>query len=108
MIKRISLVRRREGMSAAEFTEHWLGEHAAIIRDMPGLRGYRLDIVESWQGDPEPWDGIGELWFDSRADLEAAFAAVADVLAADRAKFVSHTSAAYVQEHVIVREPASP
>lgn len=107
MIKRMSLVRRKEGMSVAEFTERWLGEHAALIREMPGLRGYRLDVVESWQGEPEPWDGIGELWFDSREDLEAAFASMADELAANRATFLSHASAAWVQEHVIVREPAA-
>lgn len=108
MIKRISLVRRKEGMSLEEFTEHWLGEHADLIRRMPGLRGYRVDVIRSWQAEPEPWDGIGELWFDSREDLDAGFAALAGELAANRDTFLSHSSAAIVDEHVIIREPATP
>ena len=108
MIKRISLVRRREGMSIDEFAEAWLGEHAEIIRRMPGLRGYRVDLVRSWLGEPEPWDGGGELWIDSRADHDAGFAAMADELAANRATFLSHSSAAIVEEHVLIREPSAP
>ena len=108
MIKRISLVRRKEGMSVDEFTERWLGEHADLIRRMPGLRGYRVDVIRSWQADAEPWDGIGELWFDSEEDLAAGFAALSEELAANRASFLSHTSAAIVDEHVIIREPATP
>lgn len=108
MIKRISLVRRKEGMSLEDFTAAWLGEHADLILRMPRLRGYRVDVIRSWQADPEPWDGIGELWFDSREDLEEAFASLADELAANRSSFLSHTSAAIVDEHVIIREPAAP
>jgi uncharacterized protein (TIGR02118 family) len=104
MIKRVSLVRRREDLSREAFVEHWLGPHAEIIRRMPGLRGYRVDVIRSWVGDAEPWDGVGELWFETREDLDTAFAAVADELAADRASFLAESRAAIVEEHVILRE----
>ena len=39
MIKRVSLVRRKEGMSREDFLAHWMGPHAEIVRHLPGLRG---------------------------------------------------------------------
>ena len=32
MIKRVSLVRRKEGMSREDFLAHWMGPHAEIVR----------------------------------------------------------------------------
>jgi uncharacterized protein (TIGR02118 family) len=104
VIKRISLVRRKDGLSVEAFVEHWLGPHAEIIRTMPGLRGYRVDVITDWLGDEERWDGVGELWFDTREDLDAAFAAVADELAADRASFLAEARTAIVEEHVLIPE----
>ena len=69
MIKRVSLVRRREGMSRDEFLAHWTGPHADIVCQLPGLRGLRFGIVEAWTPTEAAWDGVGEVWFDS---IEAA------------------------------------
>jgi uncharacterized protein (TIGR02118 family) len=74
MIKRVSLVRRRDGMSREEFLAHWLGPHADIVRQLPGLRGLRFGIVQRWTPDDAAWDGVGELWFDSVEAADAAFA----------------------------------
>ena len=48
MIKRISLVRRKPGMSHEEFLAHWMGPHADIVRGFPGLRGLRFGAVTRW------------------------------------------------------------
>lgn len=45
MIKRVSLVRRRDGMSREEFVAHWTGAHTEIVRQLPGLRGLRYGVV---------------------------------------------------------------
>ena len=48
MIKRVSLVRRREGLTHEEFVAHWTGPHAAIVRELPGVRGLRFGDVQAW------------------------------------------------------------
>lgn len=103
MIKRISLVARKPGLSVAEFERHWMGPHAAIVRQMPGLRGFTLNMIHEGDGERE-WDGIGELWFDSVADAQAAFAGepIAGLLAADRPKFLGRSQVFFATEHVVI------
>jgi uncharacterized protein (TIGR02118 family) len=102
MIKRISLVARKEGMSPEAFRQHWMGPHAAIVRQLQNLRGLRFNpIIDSATSE---WDGIGELWFDSVADAEAAFKAepVRSLLAEDRTKFLGRNQVYFVTEHTVI------
>ena len=48
MIKRISFIRRKQGMSEEDFFAHWSGPHADIVRQMPDVRGLRFGRVQSW------------------------------------------------------------
>ena len=109
MIKRISLVARKPGMTIEEFERHWTGPHSEIVRQMQGLRGMRLNLIEDTEGERE-WDGIGELWFDSIEDARAAFAAepVRGLLAEDRPKFLGKAQVYYVSEHVVVPPSSEP
>lgn len=108
MIKRVSLVRRLPGLSRDEFISHWSGPHVEIVRDLPGLRGLRLGVVSSWTPEEAAWDGIGELWFDSRDAAERAFATepFASRLAADRKLFLGEAQIAFVEELTVVPPPA--
>ena len=72
MLKRISLVWKRAGLSDAAFRRIWLGEHAQLARRLEGLRGYSIAFPES--EDPAMPDGIATTLFDSRAACERAFA----------------------------------
>jgi uncharacterized protein (TIGR02118 family) len=108
VIKRITLVRRREGMSREEFARHWTTTHAALALRLPGLRGYRIDVVERWVDEAQPWDGIGEVWFDSEEAMDAAFASLADEFAADRELFIGASARVIVDEHVLLPEQAPP
>ena len=72
MIKRISLIRRKPGMTPEEFWEHYTGPHAAIAQKMPGVCKMALSRVVGSQ--PVEWDAVGELWFDDAAAVEKAFA----------------------------------
>ena len=107
MIKRVSLVRRKEGMTRDEFLAHWMGPHAEIVRQLPGLRGLRFGVVQSWTPEEDGWDGVGEIWFDSVAAAEAAFASepVRSLLVEDRASFLGSAQACFVEEHTVVRPP---
>lgn len=66
-------LRKKEGMSTEEFQRYWMEEHAPIARDgYPGLKGYVVNVVTRVpQGQEAPYDGIAELWWDSREDFSA-------------------------------------
>ena len=110
VIKRVSLVRRKEGMPRGEFLAHWMGPHAEIVRAMPGVRGLRFGVVTQWSPPREAWDGVGEVWFDSIEAAEAAFAAEPhrSLLAADRASFLGAAQSCFVEEHTVIAPPAPP
>jgi uncharacterized protein (TIGR02118 family) len=71
MIKMVDLLVRKEGTTHEEFADYWLNEHSEIAKELPGLRKY----VTSVPKDPEKagYDGNLELYFDSTADMKAAF-----------------------------------
>jgi uncharacterized protein (TIGR02118 family) len=105
MIKRISFVRRKEGMTREAFFAHWMGTHADVVRQLPGLRNIRFGVVQQWSSKEFAWDGVGELWFDSIAHAEQAFRTepFRSQLAEDREKFVGEVQWCYVEEHTGVR-----
>ena len=107
MIKRVSLVRRLPELTPDEFVAHWSGAHVEIARRLPGVRGIRLGVVQTWNPAESAWDGIGELWFDSREAADAAFAAepVANQLAADRKLFLGEAQVAFVDEVTVLAPP---
>jgi len=107
MIKRVSFLRRKDGMTREEFFAHWTGPHAEIVKRMPGLRGLRFGKVQSWSPPQAAWDGVGELWFDSVEAAEQAFATEPhrSALAEDRPKFTREIQACFVEEETAVAPP---
>jgi len=102
MIKRTSLVWRRQGMSDAEFRAAWLGEHADCARRLPGLREYVVDFVrEGPAGGPS---GIATVRFDTREMLDAAFATpgLRQELMRTRDRFAESVQVLFVDEHLVV------
>ena len=71
MIKLVNLLVRNEDLSHEEFVERWEGPHAALAKELPGLRRY----ITSAPVDPSrsEYDGIVELYFDDMAALGEAF-----------------------------------
>ena len=108
MIRRVSLVRRKPGMSREAFHAHWTGPHAEIVRTLPSLRGLRYGLVQAWSPEEASWDGIGEVWFDSREAAEAAFASEPwrTQLIEDRKLFLGEAQAAFVTDITVVPPPA--
>jgi len=107
LIKRISLVRRKDGMSRDAFLAHWMGPHAEIVKQLPGLRGLRFGVVESWNPADAAWDGVGELWFDSVEAADEAFASepVRSLLTDDRASFLGGMQTCFVEERTVIPPP---
>lgn len=106
MIRLVYLLRRREGMSLAEFQRYWWSVHGPLVASFAtslDIRRYvQVHTLESPfnaalsapRGTEEPaYDGVAELWWDSEPALIAAMGsdagrAAAAALLADEAKFI--------------------
>ena len=109
MIKSVSLLTRKAGMTHAQFVEHWVSVHAPLARGVPGLRRYvQSHIVEERTRPDIPSsdvevDGIAELWYDDRESMARAHGSPeAKALFADGALFIGRIKTFTVEETVIV------
>lgn len=120
MIKLVFCVRRKAGMTPAEFRKRWLDVHGPLVRrlrtDLPMMKRYVQshtldgeigDAVQAGlrasRGVKAPYDGITEVWFESLeamggGDGEAARAAGQRLLE-DESEFIDFAdSAVFVTE----------
>ena len=100
MIKAVVLLRRPETWTRERFHRWWLDEHAPYVKKLPDLKKYRVCLVTgstSHEG-REPWDGIAELWFESRAALEAAWSSEVGQTA------LAHSRASHSDRLVLITE----
>ena len=67
LTKGIFQLRRKPGMSLADFRHYWVEVHGPIVKRLPGLRRYvQCHTVDAAYGYAEPrWDGVAQLWLDS-------------------------------------------
>ncbi len=76
MLKVFSLIKRREDLSLEEFRTWILEQHAPKGRELPGMREYKVSVIE--QDDPDlPYHAVTELYFDDEDAFKAAFASEA-------------------------------
>jgi uncharacterized protein (TIGR02118 family) len=100
MFKAIILLTRREGMTREAFRSWWLGEHAPLARQLPEVRRLVFDVVEDEQA---PFDGVSELWFDTKDAFDAAYASdIGRDVATDSMAHVSGRVRVIVDEQVQV------
>lgn len=111
MVKLIALLKRKPGISREEFDRLWVEEHTKISRDLPGLKGYRINLALPTQPegdlvDGEPiYDGTAEMWWDSVEEMEASFASdIGQAAGADADQFAEVRIHIYTEEHIIVQE----
>ncbi len=88
MFKAVILLTRGRDATHDEFIHWWLEEHAPLARQLPGVRRLVFDVVA---GENAPYDGISELWFDSREAFDAAYAS--DIGARVAADSLAHVGA---------------
>ena len=107
LLKRISTLKRRPDITEDVFRREWIA-HRDLVTKMPGVSGYRQNVViarERIKGQPcgyedLPIDGLVELWFESPATLEAAFSSTAGRTTMAHAKtFLAEITAFVVIEH---------
>lgn len=96
MTKMIVVLNRKQDMSRDDFRAYWRDVHGPIGARMPGVRKYVQNHVLA---DGAPFDGIAEMWFDSLADIQAAFTSeAAQEAARDVANFLSGQHVVLVEE----------
>lgn len=95
LLKRISFLKRKPGMSREAFSRYWKDVHGPLAVKLPGLRRYvQCHAVPAADGSDPMWDGAAALWFDSLADVHYALASPAyrDAAQPDAANFVDPDS----------------
>jgi uncharacterized protein (TIGR02118 family) len=70
MYKLIGLLKRPPEMSLEEFHQWWLKDHAALVKRFPGLTKYAINLSVT---PDQPFDGMAEVWFEKKEDLEKIF-----------------------------------
>jgi uncharacterized protein (TIGR02118 family) len=111
MIKMFILCKRRADLSRDEFIAHWRGVHARLAREDTSfwsrVRGYVQNycLPSAEAGYANAWDGVVELWFDNKEELDAAFSAeqTQKVLMADVGNFVdTATTVTFLAEENVI------
>ena len=98
MLKVISLLKRKEGMTLEAFRKWALEEHPPLGKKLPGIRHYRMSVV--LEDDPTlPCDVVSEFWFDDNDARVAAFGTPQGKAAAEDA--ASHCSS---RVHLLTEE----
>jgi uncharacterized protein (TIGR02118 family) len=90
MLKVLSLIKRKEGMSLDAF-RHWVQvEHLEFSKKLPGMRKYIVNVLAQESPD-SPFDAVNEMYFDDEAAMKAAFATPEGAAAgADAAAHAAH------------------
>ena len=86
MVKLVFCLHRLPALSREEFQRYWRERHGPLVRRHAAtLRIQRYvqlhssddplnDVLRASRGAPEAYDGVAELWWATRADLEMATA----------------------------------
>jgi uncharacterized protein (TIGR02118 family) len=108
VIKLTFCLRRLPSLTLAEFQDYWLNTHGPLVRSHAEtlrirryVQSHTLDdpasqgALAASRGAPEPYDGVAQLWWDSREDLAAGVATqegrdASRALLEDERKFIDH------------------
>ncbi len=101
MIRRVSFISRKAGLATDEFFAHWIGRHAELVRQLPGLRGLRFTRVDRCVAGSRR---LGRA--SARRGSTASRTATARsrpsrftrLLFADREQFIGESQSCYVEE----------
>ena len=107
--KRMTLLYVKSGMSREAFKHAWFVEHADLVANFPGIRGYQQHLVTARLRVPGSiadasldCQGVLEMWFDSIAEMDAAFASPAGQSGAPHASTFLSAVTTYVVDEAVV------
>ena len=97
-------LKKKDGVSAEEFTDYWLNQHAPISLDgYANLKGYVVSVVTRVpEGQQAPYDGVAELTWEDRDGFRADMASeAAKAGTEDLAAFTAGFGLLFVDQHVV-------
>jgi uncharacterized protein (TIGR02118 family) len=72
MIKVMSLMKRKDGMSFADFKNWIVNDHPKIAKGIPNMRKYTVNLLAKENAEL-PFDAVNEMWFDTEAAMMESF-----------------------------------
>lgn len=123
MIKRVTLMTRKPGMTREAFADYWTRVHAPLLASHPAVKRFTINVTREFvrfsvrnedPADPlrstivtQTPDGIVELWFEDRESMNAMYASdFSRRLVADAEHFVGAIATFIVDEREI-KTPAA-
>jgi uncharacterized protein (TIGR02118 family) len=99
MVKWISVLKRKPGMSVEAFQEYWRTTHAELVKKIPELRRYTQchTLLSGYRKGEPAYDGVAELWYDD-TDAIRRIAGLPESQAAlaDERNFVDRSTTAFL------------
>ncbi|HEY1932232.1 MAG TPA: EthD family reductase [Acetobacteraceae bacterium] len=109
MIKVLSLLTRKDGITHEHFVQHWLEIHGPLAHAVPGISRYVQSHITGTRSRPDipdtdvEVDGIAELWFDDEAAMQRAGASSEmKRLTDDGALFIGRIKTYVIEEKQII------
>ena len=100
MYKVVGLLKRPDGMDMEDFRRWWLEVHAPKVMKWKGLTRYCINLCTT---DDQRYDGMAETWFETKQDMENAFAPAEGQAARQSATDGSQEIVIlFTEEHVMV------
>jgi uncharacterized protein (TIGR02118 family) len=113
MVKVLTFLKRKAGMSVADFQRYWLTRHPEVVVRLPGVRRYvQSHTLPSAYRKGEPaYDGIAEVWADGTDALRGMTRSPENArVQADEANFIDRATMGFLvtEERVIVEGAVGP
>jgi uncharacterized protein (TIGR02118 family) len=121
MIKLLFPLRRLPSLSREDFRKYWYETHGPLVRKHSAalkirryVQSHTLDdslnpLLRESRSAQEPYDGVAELWWESRSELEKAMTSAegreaARILLEDEKKFIDleHSALWIAEERPII------
>ena len=124
MIKRLTIMTRRPGLTREAFADYWTHVHAPLLASHPAVKRLVINVTEEFvrfsvrNTDPagslrstiltQTPDGFVELWFEDSASMEAMYQSeFSKRLVADAENFVGAIATFIVDEREIGKTAAA-
>lgn len=120
MIKRVTIMTRKPGITREQFADYWTNVHAPLLASHPAVKRMVINVTEQFvrfsvrnedPADPlrstivtQTPDGFVELWFADRESMQAMYASeFSKQLVADAEHFVGAIATFIVDEREIAK-----
>ena len=107
MVKVVTFLKRKSGMSVEDFQRYWRTRHPEVVVRLPGIRRYVQShtLASSYRKGEPVYDGIAEVWAEGTDALRAMTRSPENAgVQADEAQFIDRTTMGFLvtEEQVVV------